>query len=67
MLKKRWLLALVFVTQLGGQTTTIIGSVHDAQNGTPLPGANVILTGDNLTVPSGAATDGDGNYAKYYV
>ncbi len=61
MLKKQLLLALVFVTGLGGQTT-IIGSVHDAQNGTLLPGANVILTGGNLTVPSGAATDGDGNY-----
>lgn len=42
----------------GGTTGKIAGRITDAENGEPLPGANVQLEGTTL----GAATDIDGNY-----
>ncbi len=50
---------ILFVSFLyAGTDGTIRGKVTDAVDGTPLPGANVIIPGLNI----GAATDVDGNY-----
>ncbi|KAA3659502.1 MAG: TonB-dependent receptor, partial [Calditrichaeota bacterium] len=51
---------LIFVPMalIAGTTGKIAGKVVDAQNGEPLPGANIIISGTSL----GAAADRDGNY-----
>ena len=50
---------ILFISFLyAGTDGTIRGKVTDAVDGTPLPGANVIIPGLNI----GAATDVDGNY-----
>ncbi len=51
------LLAMPF-TALGQNTGKITGTVIDADSGTPLPGANVLLMGTQL----GTATNVDGEY-----
>ena len=42
--------------------STIKGRITDIDNGEPLMGANVILTSDALSIPTGSATDENGAY-----
>ncbi len=58
-------MALCMLVALWGQTTPrtrITGTVRDARDKSPLPGANVVLTGGRLKTTTGAATDLDGYY-----
>ncbi|HTE30844.1 MAG TPA: carboxypeptidase-like regulatory domain-containing protein, partial [Chryseolinea sp.] len=50
--------ALVFVVTLWAQDLTVSGNVTAEEDGSPLPGVNVIVKGTTL----GAVTDSDGNY-----
>jgi len=59
-MKKAFIPFLFTVGILAAQTATINGKVTNLQNGDPLIGANVIISGSGLT--TGAATDFDGNY-----
>ncbi len=53
------LLALLLATQpAGAQQARIVGTVTSAENGQPLPGANVIVKG----TPIGVLTNGQGQY-----
>jgi outer membrane receptor protein involved in Fe transport len=52
------ILSVSFVQSVFAQTGKIVGTVIDADTGTPLPGANVIIDGTTL----GAATDMDGKF-----
>lgn len=52
------IILLCTTTLFGGNTGKIAGRVIDLQTGTPLAGANIILTGTML----GAATDHEGRY-----
>ncbi|SHK17208.1 TonB-dependent receptor [Rhodothermus profundi] len=65
-LMRSWLLlALVFLPGLAAaqSTATIQGQVTDAENGDPLPGANVVLyRPGETTVFRGTAADVSGNY-----
>ncbi|RKR12139.1 TonB-linked SusC/RagA family outer membrane protein [Maribacter vaceletii] len=53
------LLLLLGVNNLKAQETTINGTVLSAEDGLPLPGANVVEKGTN----NGVVTDFDGNYS----
>lgn len=63
------IISLIATGLFAGNTGKISGKVVDAQNGEPLPGANVIIShrwinGEEtpLGSPQGAATDADGAY-----
>ena len=59
-LKKVLLLlgGLLFMVQLQAQQHTVTGIVTDAKDGSPLPGATVVIEGTNR----GTSTDSDGKY-----
>jgi TonB-dependent starch-binding outer membrane protein SusC len=52
------LLSLLFIAYAAAQDRTISGKVTDGQDGSPLPGVNVIVEGTT----KGTTTDVDGNY-----
>ncbi len=56
-------LANVPVQTFGGITGKIRGTVHDANTGEPLPGANVVIDGTSY----GAAAGGDGSFIILYL
>jgi TonB-linked SusC/RagA family outer membrane protein len=51
--------ALVFAVSLWAQERTITGKVASAEDGTPLPGVNVVVKGTT----NGTVTDADGNFS----
>jgi TonB-linked SusC/RagA family outer membrane protein len=51
--------SLAFAASLYAQERTITGKVTSAEDGSPLPGVNVVLKGTS----TGTATDADGNFA----
>jgi TonB-linked SusC/RagA family outer membrane protein len=51
--------ALVFALSLWAQERTITGKVASAEDGTPLPGVNVVVKGTT----NGTVTDADGNFS----
>ena len=59
-MKKILLLMCAIVVALGSyaQTTTVSGTVSSAEDGTAIPGVNVLLKGTT----NGTVTDGDGKY-----
>lgn len=59
-LKKVLLLfgSLLFMVQLQAQQHTVTGTVTDAKDGSPLPGATVVIEGTSR----GTSTDSDGKY-----
>jgi TonB-linked SusC/RagA family outer membrane protein len=61
-MRKALLLALAFIFMLGGyamaQNRTISGTVTDADDGSPLPGVNVVVKGST----TGTVTDANGKY-----
>lgn len=61
MMLQRPLLVLVFVWSFcaNAQDATVTGTVTSAQDGQPLPGVNVLVSGTT----QGAVTDFDGNYS----
>lgn len=61
-MRKILLLSAVFFLILGSayaQSRRVTGKVTSMEDGSPLPGVNVVLKGTTI----GTATDGDGNYA----
>ena len=55
-----WLISMLLVTAAHGQSETDVqGTVTDAQEGTPLPGVNVVVKGTTI----GTAAGGDGTYS----
>ena len=60
--KIRNLSAIIFFTctSLYSQSINLSGKITDSQNGDPLIGANVVLSGNGLS--TGAATDFNGEY-----
>ncbi|UCH11196.1 MAG: carboxypeptidase-like regulatory domain-containing protein, partial [Fidelibacterota bacterium] len=61
---RAFLILLLVLAGLEGQAggADITGRVRDAQNGSPLQGANVILSGGRLPDLTGTATDGNGEF-----
>ncbi len=58
-MKKAFLMILFLTTSFIYAQTTITGTVKDADMGTPLPGANVMVKGTS----AGTTTDFDGNFS----
>jgi iron complex outermembrane receptor protein len=56
------LLLWLLVPLAGAQNATVRGTVTDAQDGAPLPGANVVVLGASGNMVTGAATNLDGEY-----
>ncbi len=62
MKKNLFLTAILLLTLVGSvmaQTRTITGSVTSAEDGEPLPGANVVVVGQSI----GTITSADGTYS----
>lgn len=61
----RWLFViplLMLIVEVNAQERTVNGRVTSAEDGSPLPGVNVILKGTSI----GTATDADGNFRLSY-
>src|SRR5258708_7044726 len=52
------ILSLVVVLQLSAQNRTVSGRVTSSGNGTPMPGASIVIKGTT----NGTTSDVDGNY-----
>lgn len=62
-MKRKWMISLLIMVAFAGvlkaQERTITGKVTSTEDGSPLPGVNVVLKGTK----AGTVTNGDGRYA----
>ncbi|MEE9161777.1 MAG: carboxypeptidase regulatory-like domain-containing protein [Candidatus Neomarinimicrobiota bacterium] len=62
-MRPTYLAAILLLVSAGwAQQGSISGRVTDAQSGAPLVAANVTVSRARLTIPTGSATDANGNY-----